>query len=67
MLKYLGFANDTIILNIDNNKKESNIYLKGKFNERFVDEFLGKSTKYISIKPYKSTKNKITIKYGLYK
>mgnify|MGYP001094710044 CR=1 FL=1 len=62
-----GFSNDSIILNINNGKKESNIYLKGNFNQKFVDEYLGKFTRYININPYKSTKNKIFIKYGLYK
>jgi hypothetical protein len=62
-----GFSNDSIILNINKGEKEFNIYLKGNFKQKFMDEYLGKSSRYININPYKSTKNKIFIKYGLYK
>lgn len=66
-VKISGFSNDTIILNINKREKKSNIYLTGKFDKRYTEEYLGKSSKNIFINPYNSTKNNISIKYGLYK
>ena len=62
-----GFSNDSIILNLYDGEKESNIYLKDSFSERYMEEYLGKLPRYIYLDPYKSTNNTIEIKYGLYK
>ncbi len=61
-----GYVNDTIIIYFTGNKRYPN-YLSGEINKRYWEEYLGKTPKYLSIYPYRATKGKLKIKYGLYK
>ncbi len=68
-----GYTNDTIIVYFSMRKKyfEDNkkhpTYLSGEINERYFEEYSGKTQKYLQVEPYKATKGKLKIKYGLYK
>jgi len=61
-----GYVNDTIIIYFTGNKKYPT-YLSGEINKRYWEEYSARTQKYLSIAPYRATKGKLKIKYGLYK
>ncbi len=61
-----GFVNDSIKINLENGKQNTSFFLNGKIDSRFIDEYSGCCPRYIYIYPYKASKGKVEIKYGLY-